>query len=178
MSAQRLYDLERSRRRRAVLRTVVVILLIWIAVFGAYFLAPDYTGLTDALLQLAAGLVLFAAVTAWQVRRIRRSDLPQLAALEALGMLVAFFVVIFATTYLTLDLDRGTFTEPLDRTAALYFSVTVLTTVGFGDITPVAATARLVTTAQMVLDLVLLAGVVRVVVGAAKLTLRQRDEAE
>lgn len=177
MSAHRLYDLERSRRRLAVLRTVVIVLVIWIVVFGAYFLAPDYTGLTDALLQLAAGLVVFAAVTAWQVRRIQRSDLPQLAALEALGMLVAFFVVLFATTYLTLDLGRGTFTEPLDRTAALYFTITVLTTVGFGDIAPVATPARLTVAAQMVLDLVLLAGVVRVVVGTAKLTLRQRDEA-
>ena len=34
--------------------------------------------------------------------------------------------------------SRGSFTQPLDHTTALYFTVTVFATVGFGDI--VAAT--------------------------------------
>jgi hypothetical protein len=51
---------------------------------------------------------------------------------------------------------------------ALYFTVTVLATVGFGDITAQTAGARLLVTAQMLLGLGLLAGIVRVFSAAAR----------
>ena len=41
--------------------------------------------------------------------------------------------------------QAGTFTEPLTRTDAQYFTVTIFATVGFGDITAVTQTARVVT---------------------------------
>jgi hypothetical protein len=44
-------------------------------------------------------------------------------------------------------------THALTRTDALYFTVTVFSTVGFGDITAASQSARLVVTAQMLLDL-------------------------
>ena len=61
-----------------------------------------------------------------------------------------------------------TFTQGLDHTRALYFTITVFSTVGFGDITPATDPARLVVSAQMILDLILIGGVVRILVGAAK----------
>lgn len=61
----------------------------------------------------------------------------------------------------------------MTRTSALYFSVTVLSTVGFGDITAKTDAARLVVTAQMFFDLLALGLGVRVFVGAVKLG-RQR----
>jgi hypothetical protein len=39
--------------------------------------------------------------------------------------------------------------EPLSRTDALYYTITVFSTVGFGDITPRADLARIVTMVQM-----------------------------
>ena len=56
----------------------------------------------------------------------------------------------------------------MTRTTALYFTVTVFSTVGFGDITPHTDLARLVTTTQMLADLVVVAVVVRLILGAAK----------
>ena len=47
-------------------------------------------------------------------------------------------------------------THQLTRTDALYFTVTTFTTVGFGDIIPASQGARLVVTAQMILDLLVL----------------------
>jgi hypothetical protein len=58
------------------------------------------------------------------------------------------------------------FTELLTRTDALYFAVTVFTTVGFGDITPLTEFARIVTTIQMVADLLVVGLFVRVALGA------------
>jgi Ion channel len=44
-------------------------------------------------------------------------------------------------------------THPLTRTDMLYFTVTVFSSVGFGDITAASQLARLVVTARIVLDL-------------------------
>jgi voltage-gated potassium channel len=56
----------------------------------------------------------------------------------------------------------------LTRTDALYFTVTVFTTVGFGDIVATTQVARLVVTVQMILDLVVLGLGVRVFLGAVQ----------
>jgi hypothetical protein len=56
----------------------------------------------------------------------------------------------------------------MTRTDALYFTVTVFATVGFGDITAKTEAARLVVTGQMIVDLVTIALVVKVIVDAAK----------
>ena len=50
----------------------------------------------------------------------------------------------------------------------MYFSTTVFTTVGFGDITAKSEVARLVVTVQMWLDLVFLGLVLRVVTQAVQ----------
>ena len=66
--------------------------------------------------------------------------------------------MVFASTYFLMEqASAANFTEPLTRTDALYFSVTVFTTVGFGDITAKSETARFVLIIQMLADLALLA---------------------
>ena len=59
------------------------------------------------------------------------------------------------------------FGVPLSRSSALYFTVTVFSTVGFGDITPKTDVARLVVTVQMLADLAVVAVVIRLILGAA-----------
>ena len=54
----------------------------------------------------------------------------------------------------------------MNHTNALYFTVTVFATVGFGDITAQTATARLLVTGQMITDLIILGLGARVIVGA------------
>ena len=79
------------------------------------------------------------------------------------------FFVLFATAYLSMSQESGTtFSQGLDHTRALYFTITIFSTVGFGDITPATDAARLVVSAQMILDLILIGGVVHILVGAAK----------
>ncbi len=57
----------------------------------------------------------------------------------------------------------------------MYFSSTVFTTVGFGDITAKSEAARLVVTVQMWLDLVFLGLVLRVVTQAIKYSQQRRS---
>ncbi len=172
MSPRRFGDLTRTDRRRALLRMSLSIAGTWFATMTVYFLLPLDSDVEGVLVQLVLGVLFFVALAVWQVIRIMHSDLPQLRAIEALGVLGAFFVVLFAGVYLALAGARPeSFTQPLDHTAALYFTITVLATVGFGDISAVSEVARWVVSAQMILDLVLLAGVARVVVGAAQRSL-------
>ena len=65
-------------------------------------------------------------------------------------------------------ISAGNFGERLTHTDGLYFTVTVLSTVGFGDITPKTQAARLVVTGQMIADLVILAVAIKVIVGAVR----------
>ena len=56
----------------------------------------------------------------------------------------------------------------LSRTDALYLSVTILSTVGFGDISATSQSARLAVTSQMILDLLVLGIGINAFVHAAR----------
>ena len=124
---------------------------------------------TTVLVRLAVGLAFFVAVLAYEVRAILRSDRPMLRATDAMALVIPVFIVVFAWVYLTMSLSEPhAFSEPLNRTAALYFAVTLFSTVGLGDIAPVSEAARAVVTVQMVADLIVIAVVVRLIFGAAR----------
>jgi hypothetical protein len=65
-------------------------------------------------------------------------------------------------------LTAKSFNQPLNHTDALYFTVTVFATVGFGDITPTTDAARLVVTGQMIADLVIIGIAVKAITGAVQ----------
>jgi voltage-gated potassium channel len=64
--------------------------------------------------------------------------------------------------------DPAVFTHPLDHTTALYFTVTVFATVGFGDIVAASNAMKLLVTVQMLLNLVVFGLVIRVLTSAAQ----------
>jgi voltage-gated potassium channel len=141
------------------------------AVLGViYYLLPlDRASTTVAVIMLLIGLVVLIALVAFQVRSIMRSRFPMLRGVEALATSIPLFLLLFAATYVVLAaISAGNFTEPLSRTDALYFTVTVFATVGFGDITAKTEVARLVVTGQMMADLVVLGVGVKVLLGAVQ----------
>jgi hypothetical protein len=126
--------------------------------------------------KLAIDLVLVILVIVWQVRRIFQADYPELRAIETLGVILAVFLVLFSALYLSMSHNSGsTFTQSLDHMGALYFTVTVFSTVGFGDITAKTDGARAIVSVQMILDLVLIASVARLLVTVARTSLGRRD---
>ncbi len=184
MTPRRLSELEKGERRRAWLRTAAALTLAWVVLVSAFYLAPSgvvprHVG-AATLLRLAIGIALFATILAMQARQIVGAELPELRAVQALGVVVPLFLVVFATVYLSLsNASAVTFSEQLDHTRALYFTITVFSTVGFGDITPKTDTARLVVSVQMLLDLVIIGAVVRLLFNAAQAGLaRARDSSE
>ena len=130
------------------------------------------------VLRIVAGLAIFAATLAVELRAILRSKRPMLRAAVAMALVLPLFVIVFAWTYLTMSLSSPrAFGQHLTHISALYFTMSVFSTVGFGDITAKTDAARLAVTAQMVCDLVVVAVVVRLILGAARGTAGQQDGA-
>ena len=87
------------------------------------------------------------------------------------------YLLLFASAYFLMQrAAAGNFTQPLTSTDALYFSVTVFTTVGFGDITAKSETARVVLIIQMLADLALLGAGARVLLGAVHRGRQRRSD--
>ena len=153
---------------RAIVSVTVLLLLY-------YFLPVESRPHESVILRLTLALAFFVAVLTVEVRAISKHKHPMLRAGIALATVIPLFLVIFAWTYLTLSRsDPAAFASPLTRTDSLYFTVTVFSTVGFGDITPKTEAARLVTTVQMLADLAVLAVVVRLILGVATREAAQR----
>ena len=163
------------QRRWLILRALLRALLAATLLVALYYVLPMDSALdTHTVLLLVLCLAVLAALLIWQVRAITQSQYPGLRALETVAAVVPLYILAFATTYFLAERANGAyFSQPLTRSSALYFSVTVFSTVGFGDITAKADTARLIVTAQMFFDLILLGFGARVFLGAVKLG-RQR----
>ena len=150
-----------------VLCRVLVSVSVLIA---TYFLIPgrgslEGSGVPWLLLQMCV----FGAVVGVQVPAIIRANYPVLRAVESLAVLAAFYLLMFARIYLSNSLhDPSGFSRPLDHVTALYFTVTVFATVGFGDIVAQNDSMMLLVTLQMLLNLVVLGLVIRLLTSAAR----------
>jgi hypothetical protein len=141
-----------------------------------YYLLPlDNFSDNGSIALLAAGLAGIAFIVAWQVRAILRADHPVIQGIEALALTVPLFLLLFSTFYFELEhATPASFSQPLTRTDALYFTVTTFATVGYGDITAKSQGARVVVIFQMLTDLAVLGLGVRVLVQAVQ-TSRHRQ---
>jgi uncharacterized membrane protein YozB (DUF420 family) len=163
-----------KHRRHPVRREVLASLfrsgLVIVALTCIYSLAPLGRRFDGAVaLQLAAWLLVFLAVVAWQLLAVIRSPHPGLRAGEAVAVSVPLFVLVFATTYfVTGQVSPGSFSEPLTRIDAVYFSVTIFATVGFGDISARSEEARMLVTAQMLADLLLIGFIAKILFGVVQ----------
>lgn len=168
--------------RRELLGTALRATLSTAVLLAVYFLMPishrhqSHSLVRDigVLARLGVAIAIFLAVLLLEIRGITRAKHPMLRAAVAMAVVIPLFLIFFAWIYLNLsNSDPGTFGPAMSHMTALYFTVTVFSTVGFGDITPHSDLARLVTTVQMLADLVVIAVVVRLILGVAS---RSADE--
>ncbi len=136
----------------------------------AYFSLP-LKGLAKLPLEVIviSGVIVLAAVIAYKVIAIFRAAYTAIKAIEALSLTGTLFLLLFATTYFLMSqADSANFNVSLTRSDSLYFTVTVFTTVGFGDILATSHSARALVTVQMILDLILIGAVIRAFVEAVR----------
>jgi Ion channel/Bacterial regulatory proteins, gntR family len=112
-----------------------------------------------------------------RTRRIPREDQAGSSFAEEMRRgSVPLFLLLFASSYVVMArMSASNFGERLTHTDGLYFTVTVFSTVGFGDITAKSQAARLVVTGQIIADLVILGLAIKVIVGAVS---RRRQPAD
>ena len=158
------------RRRWLIARGLLRALVTTVVMVALYYVLPlDRRSDLAVYTVLVIGVGLLATMIAWQVRAIEVSDYPAIRAIQALASTTPLFLLLFASTYYMLSGDDASmFSEPLSRSDALYFTVTIFATVGFGDISAQVETTRLVVTTQMLLDLVVLGLGIQVILGAVK----------
>jgi hypothetical protein len=131
------------------------------------------------ILLLVIGLVALVVVVAWHVREIATSEYPRMRAIEALAIALPMYLLLFAATYFVLARSSATnFSEDLSRADALYFTVTVFSTTGFGDIVPRSGDARMLVTGQMIGNMIFLGFGIRQLATATQIGLRRRSEGE
>lgn len=152
-------------------------LVVCAAVLLWYFLAPlDHPWTAWTALVLGVGLFLIGVGGYWQARAVVRSPFPRARVIAAVMLSFPPLIVLFAASYFLLEQDQPwAFSEHLTRLGALYLTMTVLSTVGFGDITPVSDEARVLVMVQMLADLVYLGLFVRVLAGAARVGVERRE---
>jgi voltage-gated potassium channel len=161
---------EARRRWRRVLGTMLRAFGSTVALVAIYYLLPlDRTSISVAVVMLAFGLLALVGLVTFQVRSIIRATYPALRAVGALATSVPLFLLLFAGTYFVMGgISDANFSEPLTRTDALYFTVTVFATVGFGDIVATTQGARVVVMGQMIAGIVIIGLGARVIVDAVK----------
>jgi voltage-gated potassium channel len=171
-----------KRQRRALLASVLARTALTSAgLMVVYSMVPigrEATVTTIGIMVI--GTVLAVSMLVVETRALARSPHPILRVVQTLTTVLVVFILAFATVYLSMaESNPLAFTEPITKVSAVYFTVTVLATVGFGDITPVTDAARIVVTMQMVLGLTLVAVVVRFMVTFAQnLQIQRRSASE
>jgi voltage-gated potassium channel len=162
--------------RRAIAGSLLRSGVTSVVLLVLYYRAPldrPLSGFTGLL--FLAALLTFGVVIAFQLRGILRARHPRLQAIRALAVGLPMFWVVFASTYWIVAAQQpGAFTESLNRTDGLYFTITVFATVGFGDISPVSELARVLVTVQMLVGLITVGLIAKLVVGAVQVAVARR----
>jgi voltage-gated potassium channel len=117
---------------------------------------PSSLGIVFSVLGVLGGLGITVWLALRQLRRLIGSD-PSDESVRIEGLLFLVYVVVpmFALGYFGLEkADPSQFDELATKTDSLYFTVSTLATVGFGDVHAVGQLARAVVIIQIAFNLV------------------------
>jgi voltage-gated potassium channel len=144
------YDVPRLVALKQLAIAVVVIAIST----GVYFVLPlgpfGTTGTWTSVAIFTIGLVAISAAIERQVRRYRSGASSLIAVLASLYLAVLFFSAIYFGLAVHEPWTIASLQTKLD---ALYFALSITTTVGFGDIHAVSQVARGVVTVHMVFNI-------------------------
>lgn len=175
------YFLPKGWIRQAALAMLRVALIVGVVVaVSASTGGTIERGILIWLLDIALFLLWFAIFgfyLRWQLRKIAKLGFPLIRGAETIVVGLAIVVAAFAKSYLLLSIaEPSSFSEQLDAFTAYYFTISTLSTVGFGDISALSDPARAVVMLQMIIGLALIAGMVRLVILALRINARRHGD--
>lgn len=152
-----------------------------VGVVVAYYAVPvgEFPSSWDVVLAsvgllVGLGILVFVAVRQLRVLSQFEAGDPSVR-LDVLGLLVVIFVPLFALGYFALEQgDSGQFDDLETKTDALYFTLSTLATVGFGDVHAAGQLARGLVMVQIVFDVVFVALLVSIVTNQIKARAAER----
>lgn len=119
-----------------------------------------------SVLGLLTGVVVLAVLIVGQVRRLLRAGADDSVRVQTLLVLLYVAVGMFALGYFVLERSaEGQFSGLETKVDALYFTMTTLATVGFGDVHATGQVARALVTVQIVFNLVFVGTLVSMLTG-------------
>jgi hypothetical protein len=163
---------------RQAVRVMITRSAVIVVVMGVLYSVLPFDGDKWWLGAIVGGLAVAAVVplTAYRVSLLRNSQRPVVDAVEALVLLLSLLIFGFAAVYLTINRNGGEVSGLDTRLDSIYFTVTTLSTVGFGDITAVSQRARATVTVQMLFDLAFIAFAVRTLASVAQARHQARQQ--
>jgi len=159
--------------RWPVAASVARILATTVVLSALYVLTPfEQPASSKAAVRLGLSVLLLIVVVSWQIVIVARSPYPRLRAVEAVSISFPLLILLFASTYYAMDQTTPeSFNESISRVDAIYMTVTIFSTVGFGDLVATTEAARVAVTIQMVVNMALIGVVAKVLLG----TVQQRQ---
>ena len=140
--------------------SIAQLLLVAAAVITLYYLLPAGAVLPVGwwIAFFVSGLVLVAVLIVLLIARMLAAGTE--ARIRGIFTVLCVAVIFFAEADYLLARLPGQFSGLYTRTDSLYFTISTLATVGFGDIHPSGQLARAAVTLQIVFNLVFLASAV------------------
>ncbi len=143
----------------------------------AYFSVPVERKLPDNLTRAVIILVVLGGLALGMTRMLRVHALDEGGRIEGLVIGILLVVVVFAYVFYALAHNQPNQVVGLHtRLDALYFTVSTLTTIGFGDIHAEGQSARALVLVQVIFDLVFVAASVSLITSRIRTQAQRRQQ--
>lgn len=152
-----------SDARAQLRRTVGTVLLVAAATIVYYLIPVPRLGEGSWAVLFFAGSGVLGVLILAAVRQLLHAG--EDAKIRGLVLLLTVTVLFFSWSDASVAKLPGQFADLHDKTDALYFNISTLATVGFGDVHPIGQAARAAVTLQIVFNLVFLGAAVSVITG-------------
>lgn len=167
-------DAAPAAARRSQLRAAVVTALLVAAAVAVYYQipVPGQMRKSSWAIMFSLGVVVLGLLIVLAARRLLRAG--EDARIRGLLLLLTLTVLFFSWADESVAMLHGQFADLHDKTDALYFTISTLATVGFGDVHPVGQLARAAVTLQIVFNLVFLGAALSLISGLFRTRARGR----
>ncbi len=158
-------------------RDAAVSVLLIAALTAGYFFLPVPSVINKEVWEIVfwCGIAVLASLILVALRRLLRAG--EAARVRGLILLLCLTVLFFSYADRTVAELRGQFVGLHSKTDALYFNVSTVSTVGFGDVHAAGQLARAAVTVQIIFNLVFLGTAVGLISGMVRSRANKRAQA-